>query len=758
MLGAAIWTGALTQSSFVQLYKFLPLIVVVTIGIYRRGSIYVVLLCAMLLGSGVMSLRQMGLANSAVHRFIGSAVTVQLQISTDPTRTQEKVFGSTLAPRSYSFLATALRVEGVEKQYRLRVPIRVITQDRRVNALLPGQTITADGVLRTSKEARVAAMFLVRGPVVVDTKASRWASTLGSIRTHLRSLCGNGDAGALIPGMVLGDTSLQSSEFKNAMRRSGLTHLVAVSGANFAIISFFVLWCMQWIFKSLRIRLIFTAVALANFIALVRPSPSVLRAAAMASVVLLARGIGKRSDPLPALGFAIAAVVIGDPWQSRDPGFALSVLATAGLLLLSPRIGRWLTKFVPTFLANAAAPPIAAVVMCAPILVALSGYLGPMTVIANLLAAPMVAPITIVGFIAALISPISSTASSILIYIIRWPAAWIAGVAHRSANFPVIEMTKGLGGFLGGIAIVCLALVLIIFLHRSHKLVALLLVTGVLAFTWMGQWPVGDWQVANCDVGQGDSLAVNLGSHRAIVIDTGPDPELEDRCLSRLGISSVPLLVLTHFHADHVEGVVGLLHNRRVGQVWVSNNNEPTFESQRVASWLNKIPTVVAVRGTSTKMMGVRGWISVRSLWPDDGAHSFDVLPGDGSAINNSSVAVEVTSPDFSLLAAGDLEPSAQSEILASVGHVDIYKVSHHGSMYQDPALLQRLSPAISLISVGADNTYGHPAAQTIAALARLRSRIYRTDKSGGIAVTARAHHFHVHTSAGAWWQKVRLG
>ena len=478
----------------------------------------------------------------------------------------------------------------------------------------------------------------------------------------------------------------------------------------------------------------------------------------MASVVLLARGMGKRSDPLPALGFAIAAVVIGDPWQSRDPGFALSVLATGGLLLLSPRISRWLTNFVPTFFADALAPPIAAVVTCAPILVALSGYLGPMTVIANLLAAPMVAPITIIGFVAALLSPFSSTVSSFLIYIVGWPAKWIAGVAHWSANFPVIEMTKGLGGFVGGIVLVCMALISGVLLRRTRKFMIVLLVSIVLTFTWLGQWPAGDWQIANCDVGQGDSLVVNLGEHRAIVIDAGPDAQLEDRCLSRLGISSVPLLVLTHFHADHVEGVAGLIRNRTVGQAWVSNNSDPSFESARVVAWLNQVPTVVAVRGTAARLRGSRGWITIASLWPDDGAHAFDVLPGDGSAINNSSVAVEITSADFSLFAAGDLEPNAQSEILGSVGHVDIYKVSHHGSVYQNRALMQRLSPAIAVISVGAGNTYGHPAAQTIAALVRLRSKIYRTDKSGGIAITARAHRFTVHTSAGAWWQKVRLG
>ena len=720
--------------------------------------VFVVIACALLLGSGVMSLRQMSLQASVAHKMIGKTVEVVFQVSTDPTATVGKVFGSTLAPASYSFLASAVRIEDGQSRYRLRIPIRVITQNRSVIGLLPGQTVRAQGALRSSKEARVAAMFLIRGEIDVETKPSRWASALGSIRTHLRALCGKDDGGALIPGMVLGDTSLQSADFKNAMKRSGLTHLVAVSGANFAIISFFVLWCVQWIFRSLRIRLVFTAIALASFIALVRPSPSVLRAAAMASVVLFARGSGRRSDPLPALGFAIAAVVIADPWQARDPGFALSVLATAGLLLLAPRIGAWLGKFVPPFMANALSPPIAAVVMCVPILVALSGYLGPMTVIANLLAAPMVAPITIIGFLAALISPFSALLSSFLILLIRSPAAWIAGVAHWAGSFPVVQMAKGVGGFVAGLAILLVLVAVFALLRISRKLPIAIFVMVVLIFGWLGQWPRGDWQVANCDVGQGDSLVVNLGNHRGIVVDTGPDAVLEDRCLKQLGIDSIPLLVLTHFHADHVEGVAGLIRGRNVGQVWVSNNNEPTFESVRVNTWLRDVPKVVAFRGTTTTVMSSRGRIAIKSLWPDDGSHAFEVLPGDGSAINNSSVALEITTADFSLFVAGDLEPSVQQEILSFVHHVDFYKVSHHGSAYQDQAFMERLSPAISLISVGAGNAYGHPASQTLAALTRLRSKIYRTDKSGAIALTARAHRISVRTSAGAWWQKVRLG
>ena len=202
--------------------------------------------------------------------------------------------------------------------------------------MLPGQEIALRAKIIKSREARVAALAIVDGPITIITPPSTWATQLAGIRQGLRDATGGGDAGALIPGMVIGDTSKQSPEFKNEMRRSGLTHLVAVSGANFAIVSAFVLYVMQFIFRKKSYRLIATALALLAFIALVRPSPSVLRAAAMAAVLLAAHGLHRGRDALPALGFAMGAVVIADPFQSREPGFALSVLATGGLLLLAP--------------------------------------------------------------------------------------------------------------------------------------------------------------------------------------------------------------------------------------------------------------------------------------------------------------------------------------------------------------------------------------------------------------------------------------
>ena len=694
---------------------------------FRRGR-FLVFIVAILVGATAMSIRQASLENSAIARHFDSQIEFTAQVITDPNQTSSG---------KYSFTARLLSFEIEDKHHTVRVPVRIISE-RKIE-YLPGQTVSTTARVVQTKESRVAALLLVDGDFEVLTPPSRWAAALGAIRTGLRTHTGDGDAGALIPGMVLGDTSKQTAQFKDQMKRSGLTHLVAVSGANFAIVSGFVLWCMQFLIRRTRYRVIATAVALACFIALVRPSPSVLRAAAMAAVLLSAHVTKRKTDALPALGFAIVAVVLGDPWQSRDAGFALSVLATAGLLLFAPLI----ENHLPTHkkLAGALAPPIAAMVFCAPILVALSGYLSPMSIFANLLAAPFVAPITIVGFIAALVSPFAPVITVILIFIIKFPAGAIVAIAHWSAGFPVLTIHSGTIGF----AIVAVLAGSIWLFKKNWRQITAVLVVVILSLTWIQRWPAGDWQIANCDVGQGDSMVINLHNGQGIVIDVGPDPVAVDKCLGNLGITEIPLLILSHFHADHVGGLSGLLQSRHVGQVWISNNLEPLLESTKSLALLNQSEIVTVQKGFVSQIAGIQFEV----LWPENVTKNFASMPGDGSMINNSSIAVLATSADWSLFTAGDLEPPAQNEILGSVREVDIYKVCHHGSKYQDEELMSALSAQIAVISVGAKNSYGHPAPETIEYLTRLGTQVVRTDVDGAVAITAKQHHLRVRKSKG---------
>ncbi|CAN2185795.1 ComEC family competence protein [Candidatus Nanopelagicaceae bacterium] len=644
-----------------------------------------------------MSLRQYSIAESAIAAKVGTSFTFEARVRTDPVATTPKVLGRNFSQRKFTFLAAT--------SYG---PVRIISTKASVQGLLPGQKISITGQIIATDERRVAALVIATSPILTLAPPSRWAKTLASIRTGLREASGGGDAGALIPGMVIGDTAKQSADFKNDMRRAGLTHLVAVSGANFAIVSAFVLWCMQFIFRKVPARLLTTAIALSCFIALVRPTPSVLRAAAMAAVMLVALSTRAKGDSLPALGFAIAAVVVIDPWQSRDPGFALSVLATAGLLVLAPRITAYLQRWLPQKVATVLAIPIAALALCLPVIVALSGYISPISIVANIVAAPFVAPITVVGFIAALISPLSPTIAHLLILLVRPFASVITSIARWAAHFPVLNIRTGLIGFL-----IVLALLLLFLAFRKKAVIAITIVAILLL--WFGRFPAGDWDVFICDIGQGDGYVINLHDDRAIVIDVGPDATTMDKCLRQLRIKTIALLILTHPHADHIGGLSGARKGRKVEVEWFGN---------------------IAAGSKATI-----GQYSIEVLWPLQ-VGAVDENP------NNISIAALIKSPDLTLFAAGDIEPPIQEKLRGKIGRVDIYKVAHHGSRFQDLTLMGELSPTLALISAGVGNSYGHPADSTIAALEHLHAKVLRTDRDGAIAVDARNHALTISTES----------
>jgi competence protein ComEC len=223
---------------------------------------------------------------------------------------------------------------------------------------------------------------------------------------------------------------------------------------------------------------------------------------------------------------------------------------------------------------------------------------------------------------------------------------------------------------------------------------------------------VGDWQVANCDIGQGDSLVINLHHHRGIVIDVGPDPQTEDRCLRQLGIKEIPLLILTHIHADHVGGLQGAKKHRIIGAAWFGDIHA----------------------GTHARIQD----IAIDVVWPDYGT---------GYTPNNSSIAAIIRSPDFTLFASGDIEPPVQQMLESRIGKVDIYKVAHHGSRYQDRVLMRELSPSVAIISVGKGNSYGHPAVSTVSELTSLGAKVLRTDVDGAVAIRAKRHRLSVQRS-----------
>ena len=642
---------------------------------------------------------------------------------------------------------SSVKVDGVTRAIRL--PVR-ITSSRFVK-LIPGEKFQVTGTAFPTAERRVAALIATQGNFTKLAEANFLQRLSAKIRNSFRSTAKSigGPSGALIPGLVIGDTSLEEASFVIDMRRVGLSHLTAVSGANFAIIAAFLLWLSQWFFKRVRTRLILTSLVLVGFIFLVRPSPSVLRASVMSAVILIAKARGVKADSIPSLGLAISFLILMDPFQAIDPGFALSVAATAGILLLAPRIQSWITnRFGHEKFAEIAAIPLSATIMCTPVILAISGLFSLVSIPANMLAEPVVAPITIIGFIAAIASPVLPLVSHYLLVIIKPLSQIIVWISSFASDLPVLLLPKSYLG--ASIALLVIALIK----FRKWFGLAALGVIAILILLIPGRWPGANWGVANCNVGQGDSLVINLGNHEAIVVDVGPDSNLMDACLTNLGIDRISLLVLSHFHADHAHGLDGAMQGRTTANVWVTNYDEPKSERDTALLLIGQIPIHKATAGEKITFQSSKGAVKIEVLWPSKTQQNFVAMPGDGSNINNSSIALLITVGSLRIFTAGDLEPPAQEAMLnlAKIAPVDIYKVSHHGSSYQYLPLLSALKPTVALISVGLGNSYGHPATSTISALESLGTKVMRTDQDGAIAVAQDRLTLKIRTKRNDWW------
>ncbi|WP_413471669.1 ComEC/Rec2 family competence protein [Streptomyces sp. MB09-02B] len=512
-------------------------------------------------------------------------VTAVVELTSDPRLTRPRIRGNRAAPAAVLLQAEVRRVLGPDGAVvDTRTPVLVVvdveagTGREAWLSLLPSTRVrvAAQAVPAMVGGDRVAAVLRVRGggaPAVVE-EASAVQRVAGRLRAGLRQATDglDADARALLPGFVVGDTSRVPAELDEAFKATDLTHLLAVSGANFTILLALFIGppglAQRAERKGLapRLGIPLRATALAGgaltlgFVIVCRPDPSVVRAAACGSVALLAIATGRRRSLIPALATAVLLLVLYDPWLARSYGFLLSVLATGALLTLAPRWSAALQRRrVPPRPAEALAAAGAAQAVCAPVVAVLSAKVSLVAVPCNLLAEFAVAPATVLGFATLAAAPVAMPVAEGLAWCASWPAGWIADIARTGASLPGAGVDWP-GSWAGALLFGLVTVVVVLVGRRllSHPwlvgacLMAFLLVVvqpPPLTRVITG-WPPPGWRFVMCDVGQGDATVLAAGDGAGVVVDAGPDPVLVDRCLTSLGITEIPLVVLTHFHAD----------------------------------------------------------------------------------------------------------------------------------------------------------------------------------------------------------------
>lgn len=628
----------------------------------------------------------------------------------------------------------------------------------------PGTLFTAQLRLRAQAPANQAAYTASVQQIALASEqpAHRQFGVLAAtLRAGLRSVAEAHAGAELVPGLAVGDTALVSKELQQHMRSSSLSHVTAVSGSNTGLVIAFAIWCVSRLGGGRLLRTSIGVLALLAFVTIVGPDPSVQRAAIMAVVLLLGRFGGQPAAALPALGLAMVALLTIDPWQALHPGFALSVAATGGILLIANPIRRWLQKRVraPGWLALPLAVTIAAQLSCAPLLLLLEPDLPAVGVLANLFAAPAVPLGTGLGLLAAICAPLSTETAHLLIQLAALPATWIAATAEVCAALPAARWNWP-GGWVGAALLAgCeLCLLLAWALHRglfathqrqpwqpqprrslSYRNTRALLFAAPLAticaFTLVVPLATyatvpKNWVAVACDVGQGDALLFRslAAPSQIMLVDTGQHPVALQECLQTFGVDRIALLVLSHDDKDHV-GALGTVLSR-VDSAMIappilgeSHTERSTVKELQAAG----IPTSIGTEGKSGRLhANGPSWhvLAPSTMHPP-------------LSSNAASLVMHLDLGGATVLLLGDTGEMEQRQLLRRYTHLraDIIKVAHHGSADQDQTLPQAIAASWALISVGADNSYGHPSEATLTALHTATIETLRTDHYGHIAI-----------------------
>ncbi len=549
---------------------------------------------------------------------------------------------------------------------------------------------------------------------------------------------------ALARGFVLGEDEEIDEGTKEDFRRSGLSHLLAVSGQNVTLLALLAMPLLGALGIPLRQRLLWVLGLIAVYIPVAGAGPSVQRAGVMGALGVLATLAGRRGSRLYALAVAAGVTLAIDPGIAADVGWQLSFAAVLGILVLSAPLqeavaarigpGRWRRA-----LAEGIAVTVAATLATAPLIAFHFETLSTTTLLANVLALPAVAPAMWLGMCGAGLAqvpglplePLNGLNALLLAYVAQ-VASWCA--APEWAELPVHLDGRGLVA-----AYLALGFAILVCRRWPRQAFALGAVGAALWLPLPGgigegsssAAPAHGLRVEVLDVGQGDAILLQPAGAPAVLVDGGPPGDGLERKLEQSGVDRLGAAVVTHDQSDHAGGIEELLGSMPVGRLVFARAHWDLLARARAAG--------AAPRRLAAGSELRSGALRLHVLWPPP------ELLGSGAAgadPNQLALVIEARWRGFSMLLTADAEAEA---VPLDPGPVDILKVAHHGS--EDAglaALLERTHPQLAVISVGAGNPYGHPTAATLATLRGHRVAVLRTDEDGEVVIDVGRGSFRV--------------
>ncbi len=687
-MAAAAWVGIATAPKVWLVAAVIGALLVV--GVWRSSYHAFALVVAVVLGVGSGSLAHA--RASEVHLADGPIVTLG-RVASDPVEGQ--------------FLLEPHAVRVGDEWVRWVGPRVAVKMDGSAPRLAAGETVIVTGRLTSAGGRMVGRTFQGRlrarkvesvpgaeGPLTVTANLlrDRVSDGLASWESH--------PGAALVSGFLIGDTRQLSDVDYDVLRRAGLTHFVAVSGSNVAL--FLGLW---WLVigplgGGPRRRAIFGLVGLAVFVVVTRWEPSVLRAAVMAGIFLASRAAGLPLSGWSALGVSVFGLLVWSAEMAGSVGFQLSVAATLGVMAST----RAFPRIRPAFLGSAVSVTMGAQLAVAPLLLYHFGSVPVLSPIANVVAAPLVAAATATGGVGVLVGAEWITRLAVGL------ASVVLAIAHAAADWPQVGWV-GFGVMMTGLWVLR---------YRAFRPAAVVaLALFVIINIGHGGRPAGP-AVVFLDVGQGDAILVFGSGGEVILLDGGPDPPELMAGLRRYDVDRIDLLILSHPHADHLAGFLGVIDRLEVGSFWHSGSPEsgPQFDQLERALLAKGVPISVP---PAHGRFGL-GDIQIETFGP---LRRYDNL-------NDQSIVIRLTLAGTSILLAGDAEALAQHEL----GEIpaDILKVPHHGSATNDPDWLLASHATTAVIMVG-ENSFGHPDPLVLQTLVGAGLKVWRTDLDGDVVI-----------------------
>lgn len=563
--------------------------------------------------------------------------------------------------------------------------------------------------------------------------------TLGRFRSAAtkRLLEEPGVGGPLSVSLLLGDrTHLASTGLEDSFRIAGSTHLIAISGSHLVFFGAQMQWLMGKAGFGRRAREGGVLLVMTLYVVLSGAAPSAVRALVMAASARAGGLLSRRADRPGGLAACVAVLLCVDPSNAFDLGFVLSACSVAGIAFLAELIRSWIVVAVPWRHArptvDSAAATIAAQAATTPVTVPMFSSFSMVAPWANLVAGPIVSLCMATGTAGLALDALAPKLADPVLWATGRAAGVFAAVADTAASVPGARIMLGGSAWAWGLgSAVLFFLVWAVRPRATVRRVVVLtgLVTVLAAWTFVAPASTGD-SVMFLDVGQGDAILISSGGD-TLLVDTGEDPDVLSAALAREGVRSVDAVLLSHLHADHAGAVGALRGLAGFSEAYVAAGTTFTADDggRRTLEQLEEAGTVIELVAGDVLAVGS---YRVRVLWP--------TRPVSDPDDNASCLVVWVDGPRCDYLLTGDAEADVLRSVAGEVSHVDVLKVGHHGSKDSvDAGTLAALAPSFSVVSVGENNRFGHPARSTMSLLEDAGVRTVRTDRSGTIEFTETA-------------------